>query len=204
MSIQSIQIKDTDTVLASNSPRRKEILEGLGVTFRQRVADTDETCSIEEPGARVAAIAARKCRAVLEAMTADRSLKQNTLILAADTLVVCDGAFLGKPHDAEDAAAMLRRLAGRTHYVHSGIAVWWQGQTVTASEGTAVTFAPMSEADIAVYVASGEPFGKAGGYAIQGGAARYIIGICGDYFNVVGLPVHRMTKTLRESFGIVV
>lgn len=190
-------------ILASNSPRRKEILTTLGIPFQQRVADTDETCDLQEPGERVATIAARKCRAVQEAMAADSSLTDDTLILAADTLVVCDGAFLGKPRDQEDAAAMLRRLAGRSHSVHSGIAAWWQGQTVTASEATAVTFAPMSEADIAAYIATGEPFGKAGGYAIQGGAARYITGICGDYFNVVGLPVYRTVQTIRDAFGIV-
>lgn len=190
-------------ILASNSPRRREILLSLGISFEQRTEDTDETCSLRDPNGRVTAIAVRKAHAVLEAMAADGSLTNDTLILAADTLVVADGLFLGKPQDDRDATSMLRRLSGRSHSVFSGIAAVWQGRIITAAERTLVSFAPMSEADIAAYVASGEPFGKAGGYAIQGGGSRYITGIQGDYFNVVGLPVHRLCSSLWQSFGIV-
>lgn len=190
-------------ILASNSPRRREILAGLNIPFTVRTAEADETCSLKNPAERVAAIAVRKCRAVCHAASADGTLHGDTLVLAADTLVYCGGVFLGKPRDSGDAAAMLRLLSGRTHSVWSGIAAAWQGHTVTAAEETAVTFAPLSEEDITAYIASGEPFGKAGAYAIQGGAARYITGIRGDYFNVVGLPVHRLTVTLRQSFGII-
>lgn len=189
-------------ILASNSPRRRDILADLGIPFTVRTADADETCSLENPAERVAAIAVRKCRAVCNAMTNDGTLTDDTLVVAADTLVYCEGAFLGKPHDSADAAAMLRLLSGRTHSVWSGIAAVWNGHTVTAAEETAVTFSVMAERDIAAYLASGEPFGKAGAYAIQGGAARYITGIRGDYFNVVGLPVHRLVRTLKQSFGI--
>ena len=161
-------------ILASNSPRRRDILADLGIPFTVRTADADETCSLENPAERVAAIAARKCRAVCNAMTNDGTLTDDTLVVAADTLVYCEGAFLGKPHDSVDAAAMLRLLSGRTHSVWSGIAAVWNGHTVTAAEETAVTFSVMAERDIAAYLASGEPFGKAGAYAIQGGAAGAI------------------------------
>ena len=126
----------------------------------------------------------------------------DTLVLAADTLVTLDGAFLGKPRDEADARRMIEALQGRIHAVAGGICLWYRGRTVTASELTRVTFAPMSEADVAAYLATGESFGKAGGYAIQGYASRFISGIEGDYFNVVGLPVHRLFKTLAEEFGI--
>ncbi len=189
-------------ILASASPRRREILACLGVPFTIRVADADETCDIADPGARVETIAARKCLATLELLRAEGTLTDDTLILAADTLVSVEGAFLGKPRDEADAKAMLDLLQGRAHLVSSGICLWYHGRTATSHELTEVLFAPMTEADIDTYIATGESFGKAGGYAIQGHAARYIAGIRGDYFNVVGLPVHRLCETLRLVFGI--
>ena len=189
-------------ILASASPRRREILENMGVTFTVRVADADETCEIADAGARVEAIASRKCQAMVDLLSAEGTLDDDTLILAADTLVTLDGAFLGKPRDEADARRMIEALQGRSHAVAGGICLWYRGRTVTASELTRVTFAPMSEADVETYLATGESFGKAGGYAIQGYASRFISGIEGDYFNVVGLPVHRLFKTLAEEFGI--
>ena len=189
-------------ILASASPRRREILSTLGVEFTVRTADADETCDLAAPGARVEAIALRKCLAVRDQLEAEGALTEDTVILASDTLVTLDGLFLGKPRDAEDAKSMIRTLQGRTHVVASGLALWMGGRTVTASELTDVTFAPMSEAEVEAYVAMGECFGKAGGYAIQGFAARYVTGITGDYFNVVGLPVRRLYETMREAFGI--
>ena len=189
-------------ILASASPRRREILENMGVTFTVRVADADETCEIADAGARVEAIASRKCAAAVELLSAEGALDDDTLVLAADTLVTLDGAFLGKPRDEADARRMIEALQGRSHAVAGGICLWYRGRTVTASELTRVTFAPMSEADVETYLATGESFGKAGGYAIQGYASRFISGIEGDYFNVVGLPVHRLFKTLAEEFGI--
>ncbi len=189
-------------ILASASPRRREILGTLGVPFTVRVADADETCTLSDPGARVETIASRKCKAALDALFAEGALTADTLILAADTLVTLDGDFLGKPRDAADAYAMVARLQGRTHTVAGGIALWYQDKLVTAHELTGVTFAPMTEEDIRVYIATGESFGKAGAYAIQGHAARFISGIQGDYFNVVGLPVRRLYETLRDTFGI--
>ena len=113
-----------------------------------------------------------------------------------------DGCFLGKPADREDALRMVRSLAGSVHAVASGVAVYGGGRTVTAAELTEVHFGPMTEDEVEAYVATGEPFGKAGAYAIQGLAARYIEGIRGDYFNVVGLPVHRLLTLVRDEFGI--
>jgi len=189
-------------ILASASPRRKEILSTLGVDFTVHTADADETCPLTDPGARVEAIALKKCLAVAAAMEVQGALCPDTVILASDTLVTLDGEFLGKPRDEADARRMLRSLQGRTHTVASGLAIWRDGQTVTAHDLTGVTFASMSEAEIDAYLQTGESFGKAGAYAVQGHAARYIAGLEGDYFNVVGLPVRKLYETLQSAFGI--
>ena len=193
-----------DLILASGSPRRREILGCLGVSFTIRTADTDESSDVADPGARVEAIAAKKCAAVVEllAREAGGELPEDTMVLASDTLVSVDGVFLGKPTDEDDARRMVGMLAGRAHEVSSGIAIHYRGRTVTAHELTRVYFAPMSDEDIDRYVETGESFGKAGGYAIQGHAARYISRIEGDYFNVVGLPVRRLCETLEREFGV--
>ena len=189
-------------ILASASPRRREILASLGVSFEMCVADADESCDILHPGLRVEKIAENKCSAAVTLLTEQKRLTQDTLVLASDTLVTMDGVFLGKPKDTEDAMRMLCMLQGSSHDVVTGIALWYQGKKVTAHEMTRVSFAPMTTAEIERYVATGEPMGKAGAYAIQGHAARYITGIAGDYFNVVGLPVRRLYDTLYTSFGI--
>ena len=191
-------------ILASASPRRREILSNLGLDFTVLVADADETCDIDDPGERVEFISLKKCLAARDRLMAEGMdpADAETVIIASDTLVMLDGEFLGKPRDEDDAIRMIDLLEGRTHTVASGIAVWHKGRTVTAHELTGVTFAPMNPAEVRAYVATGESFGKAGGYAIQGHAARYITGIHGDYFNVVGLPVRRLYETLRMVFGI--
>ena len=191
-------------ILASASPRRREILSNLGLEFTVLVADADETCDITDPGERVEFISLKKCLAARDKLLAEGMdpADTETVIIASDTLVTLDGEFLGKPRDEDDAVRMIDMLEGRTHTVASGIAVWHKGRTVTAHELTGVTFAPMNPAEILAYIATGESFGKAGGYAIQGHAARYITGIHGDYFNVVGLPVRRLYETLRMVFGI--
>ena len=191
-------------ILASASPRRREILSNLGLDFTVLVADADETCDIDDPGERVEFISLKKCLAARDKLMAEGMdpADAETVIIASDTLVTLDGEFLGKPRDEDDAIRMIDLLEGRTHTVASGIAVWHKGRTVTAHELTGVTFAPMNPAEVRAYVATGESFGKAGGYAIQGHAARYITGIHGDYFNVVGLPVRRLYETLRMVFGI--
>ena len=191
-------------ILASASPRRREILGNLGLDFTVLVADADETCDITDPGERVEFISLKKCLAARDKLVSEGMdpTDAETVIIASDTLVTLDGEFLGKPRDEADAFRMMELLEGRTHTVASGIAVWHKGRTVTAHELTGVTFAPMNPAEILAYIATGESFGKAGGYAIQGHAARYITGIQGDYFNVVGLPVRRLYETLRMVFGI--
>ena len=191
-------------ILASASPRRREILSGLGLDFTVLVADADETCDLTDPGERVEFISLKKCLAVRDRLMAEGMdpADGDTVIISSDTLVTLNGEFLGKPRDEADALRMMELLEGRTHTVASGIALWHKGRTVTAHELTEVTFAPMSPAEIGAYIATGEPFGKAGGYAIQGHASRYITGIRGDYFNVVGLPVRRLYETLRLVFGI--
>ena len=191
-------------ILASASPRRREILSNLGLEFTVLVADADETCDITDPGERVEFISLKKCLAARDKLLADGMdpADTETVIIASDTLVTLDGEFLGKPRDEDDAVRMIDMLEGRTHTVASGIAVWHKGRTGTAHELTGVSFAPMNPAEVQAYVATGESFGKAGGYAIQGHAARYVTGIHGDYFNVVGLPVRRLYETLRMVFGI--
>ena len=191
-------------ILASASPRRKEILQNLGLEFSVLVADADEACDLTDPGERVEFISLKKCLAARDKLLAEGMdpADRDTVIIASDTLVTLDGEFLGKPRDEADAIRMMDMLEGRTHTVASGIAIWHKGRTVTAHELTGVTFAPMDPAEIRAYIATGESFGKAGGYAIQGHASRYITGIHGDYFNVVGLPVRRLYETLRMVFGI--
>ena len=187
-----------DVILASASPRRRDILTRLGVSFEVCVSEADESCDLADPGLRVETIARRKCEATRD----NRPASDRELILASDTLVWVDGRFLGKPVDEKDAAEMLRLLAGRVHRVISGIAVWYGGRMVTAHDTTYVCFRPMSDGDIRDYIATGEPFGKAGAYAIQGEAARYVSEIKGEYENVVGLPVGCLYKTVLNEFEI--
>lgn len=191
-------------ILGSASPRRREILATLGVDFTVRLADADERCDIIDPAARVEAISKKKCDAVLAALASDGVdlTDPELVVLTSDTLVTLDGEFLGKPTDEADARRMIEMLAGRTHTVASGIAIYAKGRTVTAHELTGVRFAPMTDAEIEDYIATGESFGKAGAYAVQGHAARYITGLDGDYFSVVGLPVRRVYETLQKEFGI--
>ena len=185
-------------VLASASPRRYEILTGLGLDVSVRVSDANEDSDITDPARLTEELAKRKATAVAKTL-ADTD---KTVIIACDTVVVCDSFILGKPSDETEAARMLRMLSGREHSVVSGICVISGGKTVTAHETTAVRFTEMSENDINTAVMLGEPLDKAGAYAIQGIASLFIEGIDGDYFNVVGLPVHLLSRTLRDEFSI--
>lgn len=169
-------------LLASASPRRADLLAAAGVAFEVRAVDVDERPLEGEPAADyVARVAADKARAC--------PMAEGAVVLAADTVVVVDGGILGKPVDDEDAARMLRRLSGRGHQVLTGVAVRRGGEVAVAVDSTAVSFAPLSDADVAWYVASGEPRGKAGAYAVQGLASRFVERVDGSYSNVVGLPV---------------
>ncbi len=189
-------------ILASGSPRRREILTNLGIPHTVLTAETDEHCDLADPAAYVEALAARKGEAVRQLLRERGADLQHTLILAADTVVARDSTILGKPADAEDAARMLGTLSGRDHAVYSGIALICGEKTVTASERTAVHVAPLTQEEIARYVATGEPNDKAGAYAMQGLFAPYITGIEGCYFNVVGLPVHALFALAKEQFDI--
>jgi len=183
-------------VLASASPRRRELLAGLGFAFRVLPSDYREANGRLAPEAAACAHARGKAEAVALA-------QPGPLVIGADTLVVVDGQALGKPRDAEDAAAMLRRLSGRAHLVITGLALARYEpncQRLTSrveASLSEVHFRPLAEAEIAAYVAAGEPFDKAGAYGIQGLAAQFITGITGCYFNVMGLPLELLTRMLN-------
>lgn len=188
-------------ILASGSPRRREILSGLGLTFEVAVSDVDERTAQTDPARLSEELSERKGRAVRSMLSASGRDLSGKLLIASDTSVFCGGEVLGKPRDAADARRMLTLLAGRRHEVVSGIWLSLDGKEAVSHAVTAVEFAPLTEREIDAYIACGEPFGKAGAYAIQGRAAAFIRGIEGDYFNVVGLPVNRMCELYREAFG---
>ncbi|GIV59708.1 MAG: Maf-like protein [Rhodothermaceae bacterium] len=185
-------------VLASSSPRRRRLLEQLGLRFVVRPSDTEEVVPEGvSPETVVQALAREKAEAVAPAYP-------DALTLGADTIVVLDGEVLGKPADAAEAHAMLRRLSGNTHTVYTGIALVHpaSNRNVTAFEATRVTFAPLTDDEIAAYVATGSPLDKAGAYGIQDDhGALFIPRIEGDFFTVMGLPLHRLYRVLRTEFA---
>ena len=178
-------------ILASASPRRKELLGLFHIPFEIRVADIDETMNPEKaPFDEVARVSGLKA-AALQTASGD-------VVVAADTIVVCEGKVLGKPRSEEDAVSMLQLLSGRDHQVMTGVTVK-RGETVrTFTEVTDIHFRELSEKEIRAYVATGEPMDKAGSYGIQGGAALFCTHMVGDYYNVMGLPVCRLGQLLRE------
>ena len=188
-------------ILASASPRRKEILSNLGVSFEVFATDVDESSDITDPTRLAEELSARKGRAALTALAEKGIDITDRVLIASDTTVSVNGEILGKPMDAEDAKRMLRMIAGGRHRVVSGIYLALNGREAVSHAVTEVEFAPMSQEDIDFYVSTGEPFGKAGAYAIQGVASAWIRGIHGDYFNVVGLPVNRMCELFSENFA---
>ena len=176
---------ETTLILASASPRRRELLAQAGYRFTVEASSIDET---RRPGEEAIRFATRLAREKAEEIFARHS-SDDVLVLGADTVVVCDGEIMGKPADAADAERMLTQLAGRTHHVVTGVAVVWGTGVESAAEVTQVTMHTLSPEEIAAYVAGGEPMDKAGSYAIQGFAGRWIPRIHGCYFNVVGLPL---------------
>jgi septum formation protein len=178
-------------VLASASPRRQELLRSAGIAFEVQPADIPED---PLPGEDAKDCAERLAREKALAVARQRP---HDVVLGADTVVVVDRQLLGKPCDAADAARMLRMLSGRVHRVITGVCLVVNGQPSVASETTLVTVSEITDEDIAEYVASGEPMDKAGAYAIQGIASRWIPRIEGDYSNVVGLPVALVFRMLR-------
>jgi septum formation protein len=178
-------------VLASQSPRRSEILRQAGIEFTVRIADVDEAVIAgETPEEYVQRLAVNKASAIDAA--------ESDVVLAADTTVVVDREILAKPADAADARRMLSLLSGRRHDVLTGICLRRGAQIVRDFAATGVVFAPLSKKEIEEYVASGEPMDKAGAYAIQGLACKFVERIEGDYFNVMGLPISLVFRHLRE------
>ena len=178
-------------ILASASPRRKELMGLFHIPFVIRAADIDETM---DPGKAPYDEVARVSRC--KALAVKR--EPDDVVVAADTIVVCQGRVLGKPHSPEEAAAMLRLLSGREHQVMTGCTVLRGDRAETFTEVTDLTFRELTDGEIRAYVASGEPMDKAGAYGIQGGAARFCPGIHGDYYNVMGLPVCRLGQALKK------
>jgi septum formation protein len=178
-------------ILASQSPRRRELLGCAGIPFEVRPASVDEArVGQEDPGEHVCRLAREKAQSV--------ACAPDEIVLGADTVVVVDGEVLGKPLDREHAARMLRQLSGRAHEVVTGICLRTSNRLIVDKESTRVRFVRLPEEEIAAYVASGEPMDKAGAYAIQGLASRFIDRIEGCYCNVVGLPVALVWRHLQE------
>ena len=177
-------------VLASGSPRRKELLAKTGLKFSVVVSGGEEKAETSDPAETVEKLSLDKASAVADLLQAE---KEPQLIIGADTVVACDGEILGKPSDREDAFRMLWKLQGQTHQVYTGVTLLlkkkhtWQAHTF--SEKTDVQFYPVSREELLAYIETGEPMDKAGSYGIQGGFGIYVKGICGDYNNVVGLPI---------------
>ena len=178
-------------ILASQSPRRRELLGLFRIPFLVRVADIDETM---DPHASPADEVARVSR--LKALAIDHAPED--VVIAADTIVVCDGRVLGKPRSEEEAKQMLRFLSGRDHQVMTGMTVLRGQEAVVCTEVTDLHFRSLSNREINAYVATGEPMDKAGAYGIQGGAALFCSRMEGDYYNVMGLPVCRLSRILAR------
>ena len=187
-----------ELILASKSPRRRQLLEQMGLQFRVVTAQADETMDPAKPvDQEIGRVSRLKAEAVRSQVQAE------DIIIAADTLVCIDGKRLGKPHTEREAAAMQRQLSGRDHTVVTGVSVSRGDRTQTFTEQTRIHFRSLSEAEIQAYVATGEPMDKAGAYGIQGLAGLFVTALDGDYYNVMGLPICRLTQVLR-SFGITV
>jgi septum formation protein len=177
-------------VLASQSPRRRDLLTLAGIPHEVRPANIDESYF---PGEAPLGHAERLARTKAETIAAP-----DAVTIGSDTIVVVDGDVLGKPRDEAHAAEMLRRLSGRSHIVITGVAAHWRGRTLSATEQVDVTFRRLSDADIRSYIATGEPMDKAGAYGIQGFGATIVERVNGDYFAVMGLPLHRLTVLLQD------
>ena len=189
-------------ILASASPRRKEILSELGVDFRVVVADTDESSDISDPVKLTRELARRKGLAVYEKLLQSGEYDaESAIIISADTVVCRDGEILGKPRDRADAVAMLTSLSGRSHTVVSAVAVTVRGVTRTDASVTTVRVQEIPREEIERYVNSGEPMDKAGAYGIQGRFSVFVEGIDGCYFGVVGLPVNTLSNLYLEATG---
>ncbi|MCR4615457.1 MAG: Maf family protein [Clostridiales bacterium] len=179
-------------ILASASPRRRELLSVAGVDFEVHTSDVEEQVPEgASPEETVKLLAGQKASAVAERFG-------DCCVIGADTVVVCDGKILGKPRDRAQAYDMLRMLSGKTHCVFTGVCIICRGKTVSFAEKTEVTFYDLTDDEINAYIATGEPMDKAGAYGIQGRGCVLIKGILGDYFNVVGLPVAETVRAINK------
>lgn len=187
--------------LASASPRRKELLKQVGISFKTRPSMVEEKITKTEPCDVVEKLSYQKAVDVCGRLSEEGM--EDFVVIGADTVVSSWGEILGKPRDKEDAVRMLKKLQGGSHQVYTGVTLAWKHKDIPAmyatfSECTDVTMYSMTEEEIRQYVDSGEPMDKAGAYAIQGLCAAYVQGICGDYNNVVGLPVGRVCQELKR------
>lgn len=178
-------------ILASKSPRRKELLERLVEKFEIEESGINEESNETDPDRLAGRLAKMKAADVF-------SRNSDAVVIGADTVVAADGRLLGKPRGEPEAREMIALLSGRTHSVHTGVCVITSGFCKTVCCKTLVSFDEMTKEDIDDYIAAGDYKDKAGAYGIQGAAAKYISGICGDYYNVVGLPLHALYKILKE------
>ena len=212
--------KNVRLVLASASPRRRELLSQIGLEFTVMPSTKEENAKTTEAGALVQELSRQKAVDIWEQLSGGQGQNPDTdqeqiseetqepnlngkrqpelLVIGADTVVCCEGKILGKPHSREAAAEMLTALQGRSHEVYTGVTLYSQSETVTFFECTQVEFYPMTEVEISEYIDSKEPMDKAGAYGIQGLGARFVKGIRGDYNNVVGLPVGRLYQELKS------
>ncbi|SCG88298.1 Septum formation protein Maf [uncultured Clostridium sp.] len=197
-------------ILASSSPRRRELMAQAGFAFEVLVSEADETIETETPGEMVEVLSERKAAAVAEEITRQGFAEESVLLVGADTMVAIDGKKLGKPKDEKGAEEMLEELSGRTHQVYTGVTLIRLKkaengsilqESRTFSEGTDVSFYPLTKEEIRSYIATGEPMDKAGAYGIQGKAAVFVKEIRGDYNNVVGLPIARLYQELKNWSG---
>ena len=197
-------------ILASSSPRRRELMAQAGFAFEVLVSEADETIEAETPGEMVEVLSERKAAAVAEEIKKQGFAEESVLLVGADTMVAIDGKKLGKPKDEKGAEEMLEELSGRTHQVYTGVTLIRLKkaengsilqESRTFSEGTDVSFYPLTKEEIRSYIATGEPMDKAGAYGIQGKAAVFVKKIKGDYNNVVGLPIARLYQKLKNWSG---
>ncbi|MBD9013636.1 MAG: septum formation inhibitor Maf [Lachnospiraceae bacterium] len=197
-------------ILASSSPRRRELMAQAGFAFEVLVSEADETIETETPGEMVEVLSERKAAAVAEEIKKQGFAEESVLLVGADTMVAIDGKKLGKPKDEKGAEEMLEELSGRTHQVYTGVTLIRLRkaengsilqESRTFSEGTDVSFYPLTKEEIRSYIATGEPMDKAGAYGIQGKAAVFVKEIKGDYNNVVGLPIARLYQELKNWSG---
>lgn len=197
-------IRDMDKIiLASASPRRKELLDRMGLSFEVMPSTVEEVVTRSVPWEMVMELSSMKARdlvykVAMDSLSSDEGGAKDILVIGADTIVACSGEVLGKPKDEEDAVRMISMISDRVHSVFTGVSMVYLregvAQTKTFVEETKVYVAPMSDEQIRAYVATGEPFDKAGGYAIQGAFCEYVVKIHGDYNNVVGLPIGRIMR----------